>query len=543
MVANTHTSTPALWPTVPDDATFASVIESVRRYTGTPANMAARRFLGLNEFQGALFAPHAKAFAERIPGEKVVPETIVLRHTPFKLYSSFLTPEDENRWLSAIVDCDGVTARTFAPPTRVGRLEVDMFRQCRVCVEDDERRFGIGHWHVAHQIPALRRCPWHQTDIHDRCADCGTSLGGPRLLTMPGDPCRNCGSLTTGLRTPYSPSSGYAAMEALVMRALTGNAPELRPAVRMALIDRVIHRRTGTRGLPEVLRRFLTTWSIESPLSLGEQLGCAVTESKLLGLFAGLETATARTLQIAVISFVLDHATAGDLATCTAETTPFTSPESLFLQESVAEPDPELLRAFCSGAVTFGYPVEGARALAAGAKARFIAAKGLAAPNVTRRFVSRFSTDVQKRYEEIVKARSERRFSMPLIESDVRPAVRNRILCVMKTGSTTREELNGACQRALLWANRFDSEWLDAVVPKRTGGRRRRWLASDRPLVRAMIVDAINGGVRTRRELKDSSSSLYDWALGNDLEWLDATLPALRRERGKDGCIAWRRHA
>lgn len=330
-------------------------------------------------------------------------------------------------------------------------------------------------------------------------------------------------------------------MEALIMRSLAGTAPELRPSMRVALVDRVIHRRVGTLGLPEVVKRFLTTWSVETPLSLGERLGCVVTESKLLGLFGGVETATARTLQAAAISFALEHATAQDQATSLVAAPLHHSPEELFFQESTTEPDPDLLKAFCFGAVTFGYPLQGARSLAAGAKPKFLAAKGLAAPNVTRRFVSRFSNEIQNRYKEMVKARSEQRLTVSQAESEARPVARKRILSAVKVGATTRTALNGACQSAFLWALRHDSEWLQTVAPKRTGGRRRRWLESDRPSVRALIVEAINKGVETRKDLKAANASMYEWALENDREWLDNALPVLHREREQDGRIVWRR--
>jgi hypothetical protein len=539
MFVTTQLNKPSLWPTVPDDATLASVIESARRYTGTSVNAAARRFLGLNQFQGDLFASCAGTFARRMPGEPVAPETIVLRHTPFRLYASFLTLQDEARWLSAIVDRDLATLRALTPPTKVGRLQVRELRQCRDCTQEDVRRFGVGHWHVAHQIPSMRRCPWHRCELHDRCAECGARLGGGRTLTMPGDSCRSCASIETASTTHHSASPGYVAMEALVMRSLAGSAPELRPSARVALVDRVIHRRVGTRGLPEVVKRFLTTWSVETPLSLGERLGCVATESKLLGLFGGVETATARTLQAAAISFALEHATAGDQATSRAAATIHYSPEDLFFQEGVTEPDPELLRAFCSGAVTFGYPIEGARSLAAGAKPRFLAEKGLAAPNVTRRFVSRFSDEIQNRYGDMVNARSERRSAMQRAESEARPVARKRILSALKAGATTRTKLDAACQGALIWALRHDSDWLETVVPKRAAGRRRRWLESDRPFDRALISETINNGVETRRELKAANESLYRWALKNDREWLDSKLPVLRRARtGRLNCLA-----
>jgi hypothetical protein len=541
MSVTTQSKPPPLWPTVPDDATLASVIESARRYTGMSANAAAYRFLGLNQFQGDLFASCAGTFARRIPGERVAPEEIVLRHTPFRFYASFLTPQDEVRWLSAIVDRDLATSRALTPPTAVGRLQVRELRQCRACTQEDERRFGIGHWHVAHQIPSLRRCPWHRCELHDQCAECGARLGGGRTLTMPGDPCRSCASIETSSTAAHSASPGYVVMEALVMRSLTGSAPELRPIARVALVDRVIHRRVGTRGLPEVAKRFMTTWSVETPLSLGERLGCVVTESKLLGLFGGVETATARTLQAAAISFALEHATADDQATSLAAATIHHSPEDLFFHESVTEPDPDLLRAFCSGALNFGYPIEGARSLAAGAKPRFLAAKGLAAPNVTRRFVSRFSAEIQNRYEEMVDARSEPHLTMPRAEGEARPVARKRILSALTSGASTRTALNGACQSAFLWALRHDSDWLETVMPKRTGGRRLRWLESDRPLVRALISETINNGVETRKGLKAANASMYEWALENDREWLDTKLPVLRRERERNGRIVWRR--
>lgn len=527
--AGACSSTPALWPTIPDDATFASVFEAARRYTGTPVEKAATRFLGLKLFQGDLFAVNAKAFAERIPGEPTTPEMIVLRHSPFRFYSSFLTLQDEGKWLAAIVEQDRATIRTLAPATRVGRINANGLRQCSACMLEDVHRFGIEHWHVAHQIPALRRCPWHRLELHDRCSECGASLAGGRLLTMPGDPCRCCGSRSTCSSAPHQAVSAYAGFEALVMRALGGNAPELRPQIRVALADRVVHRRSGTRGLPDVVQRFLAAWSAETAVSLGQQLDCVATEPKLFGLFAGVETATARTLQAAAVSFMLEHASSEDLEACSSGEAIRLAPEDLFSQPAAVGVDEVLLKALCAAAMTHGYPIEGARALSAGATPKTVATKGLAAPNVTRRFLSRLPVDVFLKYETHARRRTETRRSTLGNGDHARFEVRRRIIEAIEKGCKTRERLYRVAFTAHQWALQHDLAWLDERLPKLPPGRKKRLVPPDRDVVRGLIQGAVLNGLRTRKELKRQLYGPYAWALRNDRQWLDTTFPARPR--------------
>lgn len=517
----------ALWPTVPRDATVASLFHAARRYTGRSAEGAAIRFLGVRQFQGDLFAVNARPLSEIGFGGQVSPETIVHRHTPFNFYSSFLSVEDEAKWLSAIVGGDLAKASTFRPPTKVGRIEALSPRLCPACLCQDTYVHGVGHWRVGHQLPALLRCPWHRVDLHDRCADCGRELASKRSTHLPGDPCSHCMSTRTCRGTSVEITPGYVAMEGLVARALVGGAPELRPPVRVALADRVIHRRVGSRGLPDVVKRFLGTWSVSTASELGVLLGCVVSESKLLGLFAGVESATTRTLQAAVIAFVLAHASADDLEVCTA---PAGRPnaENLFDHERGDELDSQLLKAFCAGASACGYPIEGARALAAGMNPRSVANRNLASPNVTKRFLATFPEDLQLRYQTWVTARGRGPKSIPQDSAEARRVIRRRIVKAVKAGCTTRDSLNTRDHVSYKWALRHDPRWLDRLLPRQRGGGTRKWAASDRSLVRGLIVEAISGGITTRSALKLANLALYGWAFRNDREWFNGVLPSRR---------------
>ena len=49
--------------------------------------------------------------------------------------------------------------------------------------------YGVGYWHVVHQVPGLRRCPQHGLPLSGSCADCGQSRRTLNDLALPGPVC------------------------------------------------------------------------------------------------------------------------------------------------------------------------------------------------------------------------------------------------------------------------------------------------------------------------------------------------------------------
>jgi hypothetical protein len=514
----------ALWPDVPDDATFLSEILAGGRFSCSTTQEMAQKFFGVGQLTGSAFAMNAGRFAEGLGGG-ISAEQIIRKRTPFQLFAGFLTCQDEQRWANALAVGDGVVASALSPPTRVGRLFAPAYRLCPECLDDDTKSYGVGHWHVIHQIPAIVRCPRHQIALHDECGNCGIPLGDCRSHTLPGDRCSVCRCRRSAGYLPPSPSEGYRALESLVVRALDGQAAELRPVARVRLIHRVIYQRAGATGIQHAIELFLKFWSVRSTEELAALLGCAVSEQKLLSLFRGVESGTSRSLQAAVVAFALAHADAHEIADCSQSPAGNHSQE-MFASAATADADPQLLRELCELAVQTGYPVQGARALAEGQTPGWVGRMGLAAPEVTKRFLLMASPDQQRRYEIRSSKRKRPRAKRPSELADARDVMRTRIREALQKGCQSRGQLMKFDSTAYRWSVRNDQAWLDEALPSVSRKGKSKYGPDAQPRVRRRILEALQSGVKTREELGRSETRSYRWALKNDLQWLNELLPS-----------------
>lgn len=524
MSASTVLAGPSAWPAVPIDATYTSEILASARYAGSTLSDHVQKYLDVSVFQGNIFASGAGAFGDRAFGEHVDPEVIVRRRTPFTFFASFLSADDEAAWMSALVAGDQEATRRLLPSTRAGRLVAPSPRVCRECLNFDQWHFGVGHWHVLHQVPGLTRCPWHRAVLHDRCGACGATLGGTRSNRLPGDPCRRCGSEETSRFPLHRDSPGYDALEALTVRATVGDAPELRPLIRMRLVDRILFRRLGEDAIREAMRHFLASWHVDSAAELGPMLGCTVSERLLLGLFRGIEAGCSRYLQAAVLAFALRHATTADLEACMMAESASDDPGDLFMDRRMEKADLLLMREFCQRAAEVGYPIAGARALAAGASARAVMKRGLAAPNTTNRFLASFPEAIQALYRACLSAKRTGRRTRLTPTTD-REVIRERVASALQSGCTTRWQLLLVDQAAYSWSRRHDSAWLDQILPAPNRAEHRSWCKVDPLEIRRILVATIKEGARTRTLLGKRRRSAYRWALKHDSEWLDSVIP------------------
>lgn len=522
----------SVWPTVPADATFQSELLASARYSGAMLSDHLLKYVGVTEYQGNAFGSATGAFVDRAFGGKADPAKIVRQRTPFTFFASFLCASDEAAWLSALITGNRATMQKLKPATKTGRLTAPSYKACPECVAKDRSDFGVGHWHVLHQFPAVTRCPWHRVDLHDQCGGCGAPLGGPRLRRLPGDLCGRCSSARTASGSPHRCSPGYESFEALVTRASTGQVPELRPSVRMRVMDRVVFRRLGERGLQEAVRSFLATWGVDRAGELGRLLGCNVSERLLFSLFGGVDAGCSRYLQAAVLAFALEHATAADRAHCMSDQDEAIGPEDLFVDGGGKNRlDATLVRDLCQRAAKIGYPVEGARALAEGQSARKVAKRGLAAPNATIRFLGSLPQATYACYESLV---SRPEMQAATKEALTRESVRERIDLALGRGCKTRVQLSLADQAAYRWALKNDSAWLDDAVPRPTPGSPRAWERAGQSAVRAVLTAAIREGACTRTLLLNKQFRAYRWAFRHDAAWLDGVIQALpKTETGK----------
>lgn len=531
-------SEPVLWPEVPVGATLHSALLAAKRMSGIRGSDAARIFLGTPRLNGQVFPPDAGWLASHTVGGRLSPEDFVRNYTPFPFYASFLRRSDEARWLSALCEGDRASARQILPlSTRADRFVADRQRQCRECLREDLGLYGVGHWRVVHQVPAITRCPLHLRPLHDRCGDCGHAFGGRTSFALPGDVCDRCGSSeTSGLHSPHF-SEGYRSTEELIVRALRGDASELRPASRVRLLDDVIYRRVGIQGLEDVAGLFLASWGVKSMNELSTALGCLASERHVVGYLRGVTTGVPRVLQAAILAFVAQYSNTSEVYASGRDAKAESAATDLFEQPTSRSPDAVLLEAFCTHAAKVGYPIVAARELAAGGGQHSIGVR-YASLQTTRKFLAAFPAELLARYEALRVARRYR--YVPADLSEARDLIRGRVLEAMRDGCTTRALLLRADGAAYRWARMHDKKWLDQMMPLRRGGPAWRRHEATLERCRVRILALIDEGYCSRSRLHMRASNQVTWARRHDSAWLDRVMPKKRgsgRVVTSKGCL------
>jgi hypothetical protein len=168
--------------------------------------------------------------------------------------------------------------------------------------------------------------------------------------------------------------------------------------------------------------------------------------------------------------------------------------------------------------------MDGARALAQGASRCRLAGLQIAAPNRTTRFLGMFSEEIRERYERLAAARAVRR-KLPETPEEAREPARTRVLSALRAGCKTRGQLRVAERSSYQWCLRYDSEWLDNVLPRRYAAGHRSWNEVNSHAVRKILLDAIQAGACTRKLLARAKYKAFCRALRDDSAWLDSVLP------------------
>jgi len=271
-------------PTFPSDATILSIhLACLRVGRCSSPQSSSNDFYGVSVNIDNQFGYRAKEFVERALAGTVPPATLIERHSMFSFFSGFLTSDVTNRWSAALVNGHPDAYRRFNSVTRDSVRRSQLLRQCPACVLEDKSKYGTGHWHVMHQIPAVHTCAIHNQILHDKCAGCGANFRVEAGWVLPGEPCIRCGHSETKPR-PYAPDSeGYRAFAATISRAIRGKAPELRPEIRTLVLRRYIAKTNLDPS--ELLSQFLAYWNALNLHDLEAILKCRITIKGAFKLF------------------------------------------------------------------------------------------------------------------------------------------------------------------------------------------------------------------------------------------------------------------
>jgi hypothetical protein len=191
----------AFTPQLPDAShLYTALVVAARGETPNPSSVA-REFYGVP--CGAMgrvnhIGNGAAHVARRYFHDTLTGREVLVRHTAFGYYSLGLSAAASTAWSDLLsagsYNPQNKTIRTSSRiPRGSGRPQLGL-KWCPECASLDLGKHGFTSWSWIHQIPHVTHCPIHLEPLRSPCAACGAWLDNGLRYTLPGEPCKICGS-------------------------------------------------------------------------------------------------------------------------------------------------------------------------------------------------------------------------------------------------------------------------------------------------------------------------------------------------------------
>jgi hypothetical protein len=226
------------------------------------------------------------------------------RHSLFPILSSFLTGTRAAQYKVGLTS--GKFSSLQLPRSVQGLARSQTLRMCPECVANDVKTHGFGHWRRLHQIPCIRFCTHHGLRLQNRCGTCSVHMT-TAAETLPGEPCKHCGSTRTDSDLPSERSPGYTALVDLLERALIGEAPELSHSFHSELLSRYFDARDRNNDKVFPMFRVIAWWETSDIFELFQLLQSGASQMNAHALFHSGDTRRCFFLTAAFISYICTH--------------------------------------------------------------------------------------------------------------------------------------------------------------------------------------------------------------------------------------------
>ena len=432
-----------------------------------------KKFYGTRRYcEANVFGRSAGHLAQNAFDSQITAQNIVLKHSAWPVYSRLLTQQFAHAWYVRVVSAGGGAPNQKIHGPHIGQLHPKRWQSCPTCVAEQQKRLGIGHWMVVHQLPGIHHCPKHSDPLAFACGACGVALGDARQTLLPGDPCSSCGSISR--RTfEHAISTGEQELGRLYQSLLIGEGPNLDPIARYDLqheIGIVVGNMRPAISPAALLRAF----DCGSAAELGTRLRFQITPGAMgVALAGGSLNAAPAPLHLAVAAVVLAMR-AGRIEIGKDEideSRPFMIPQAAASLQDV--PSEAVIAEIVALAADHNISPAAVYAALAGSTAMAIEKSRLATSKRLRQFILGLPVSLSCHFN-LFKGKSPAP-DVPRRASDAQKldAFRARIERELLDGASNREQLSKRCQAAYRWTLRFDRDWLDIAIPAHNSAKAR----------------------------------------------------------------------
>lgn len=499
-------------PSFPRDATVQSILSAVKRLAAVDTlNEEMVQTVQTSAFARTQISRVHRLSALALGG--IVPADALARdHSSLAFHGKFLTRADELKWHSSVAQNTPFASQALSEQTRIDSARERELRYCPDCAKEDVHRHGCAHWRVGHQLGAVFHCPTHHARLLGLCAGCRAPFRSTFRLYLPGDPCRVCGCKEGTSADVLVPEAYWAYLE-LCRRALSDQAPELRPIARKAIVSKLNAQMNTVGRAASLGNLFFKSWGVSSSTGLKQQFEARVDQGTVERLFESGVAAAPNQIVAAVVSFAVCNLPSSLLAEALQE-----SDDTLNFP--ICATPPSLHDLLTHHASLSGFPVESARALAEGAYDAMHSDK--ATKSSTDRFLAGLPEDLRLRIRAARdKSQHDKSAMRPKGALGNLEKARAAAMAILSKGDRRRCSIP---QFAYLWLKKHDEPWLDLHFPARWGSP----TDSMREHRRSTALQLKAQGVVTRSALMVASMSTYKWLTRRDWKWFDENFPSCR---------------
>lgn len=157
-------------PVMYDDELLYSVIARYKQMCGMLSNQAMVKdiFGKLIIIKSTLFPKHLDAFVQNLPPtSKLTTKEIIMKHTMFPFYTSFLSEEKAQSIYEIMAEGKGRAVESL-----IGfggsKVKIPIYlRYCPICFENDIKKYGESYFRRSHQIVGVLYCSKHEVLLKD----------------------------------------------------------------------------------------------------------------------------------------------------------------------------------------------------------------------------------------------------------------------------------------------------------------------------------------------------------------------------------------
>jgi DNA-directed RNA polymerase subunit RPC12/RpoP len=470
--------------------------------------------------------------AQAMPIEHFPINHLLEKSTFFGFYSAALPPERRDAWRKNQMAARARLINKFITGQAGFFLTKQHLHFCPLCVEEDEKAYGLGYWRLIHQVPGIAHCHIHNVALSGVCVRCQVPIASEENWNPPSRHCPYCsGHVFCTTKIPRS--AAYQKFTKLCEAVLDGTPTSLihenRAKFYSCFYDSSHSHLIQDRELNRLIELVLTQWEVPNLDLLGHTISSQMNERFVRQAIIGQDHVVNPVGHLSLIS-ALElaepfNAAGHKTSSSTTRALPLDSRCTEILTANNINPE-RLASALKRLALQHGLPEKTGLMLIEGKthKTTFRdlgvcgARVGEFAKVLNELEMGDFLKDQKMltqqetknlRFEDIIKL---------IRKEELREKNRNVIRGILEFQKVTRSRLSELAPRSFLWCRINDKQWLaQSCPPETTEEKRTRH--------RNRILNLVKTGCRTQRSVRKKDFKAYHWCWKYDRVWLDTTIP------------------